>query len=327
MGKVDIIATIILVSVLVLLGVIAFLFRSQLGMFFRIEGGQIGDACTLHTDCQGWGPGPRDSACCQGKCTKKQPDWAGIGYCPDVCKGWPSATNTYGTCDQTTRCPIGYIRADESGTAMCCPSKDGKTCDVPISGTNKCVLNQPSSKYRLCSTISGLYHWPRLEGEICVLHTDCAGYGSGKNDVACCSGVCKKKQIDWVGAGWCPEACKGWFGAPGGTCDPNACPPGFTPYGKNQCCNGKVVNGVCQGTGCEIAGSDPTKTCAVYTGIWHTPRLTGEECSDIRPCASGLGCCPGIGAFNPPGVWGAPRVCLSLVDGKCPQNVNTGCPS
>lgn len=324
MGKTDLIATSVLVALLALLAILAFIFWSDLAYFFRLKGGVIGDACTLHTDCADWGPGNRDVACCKGKCTRKEPDWAGVGWCPDVCKGWPSTTNTYGTCDQTKRCPVGYIRSDEDEKEMCCPSQDGIVCDED---QKKCSLNQVRKDIDLCSSISGLYHWPRLEGEVCVVHTDCEGWGPGPTDMACCSGVCKRKQKDWTGVGWCPDACRGWSGAPSGTCDPDACPRGFVPHGNGRCCRGKVVNGMCQGTECSTSSQDPTQACALYSGVWHTPRRAGEECSDIRACAPGLGCCPGLGAFNPPGIWAAPRVCTPLIDGKCPQNVNTGCQS
>lgn len=323
MGTVDIIATLVLVCIILLAVGVAYYFKNQLMSFFRLKGGRIGDPCTLHTDCADWGPAATDNACCQGVCTQKQADWAGVGYCPQDCKGWPSTTNTYGTCNQTSRCPAGYIISPETG--ICCPSKDGKICDDLSTKKGWCSLNDPGKPYSLCSSISGLYHWPRLEGEICSLDTDCTGWGPGSTDTACCSGFCRKKQVDYLGIGWCPEACKGWIGAKGGTCKPNDCPPGFTRYGNNQCCDSAVVNGVCQGTSCDIQGTNPATTCSLYTGIWHTPRSAGEECSDIRACASGLGCCPGIGAFNPPTQYGAPRVCLPLINGQCPQNVNTGC--
>lgn len=56
----------------------------------------IGSACTLHTDCEGWGPGATAIACCNNKCTQKMKDWAGIGYCPADCVGSP--TGKPGTC-------------------------------------------------------------------------------------------------------------------------------------------------------------------------------------------------------------------------------------
>ncbi len=53
-------------------------------------------ACTSHTDCKGWGPGPTDMACCKNKCERKQKDWAGVGYCPHECVG--RFGGKHGTC-------------------------------------------------------------------------------------------------------------------------------------------------------------------------------------------------------------------------------------
>ena len=47
-----------------------------------------GQPCDAHSACEGWVAGQVGSlACCQGKCTRQKKDWAGMGYCPNECKG------------------------------------------------------------------------------------------------------------------------------------------------------------------------------------------------------------------------------------------------
>ena len=55
-----------------------------------------GEPCKVHTDCQGWGPDTTAFACCQGTCQQKKKDWAGVGYCPNECKG--GAFSPAGSC-------------------------------------------------------------------------------------------------------------------------------------------------------------------------------------------------------------------------------------
>jgi hypothetical protein len=47
----------------------------------------LGGKCALPSDCSGWGVGNRDTSCCAGTCKKKQPNWMGLGYCPEQCVG------------------------------------------------------------------------------------------------------------------------------------------------------------------------------------------------------------------------------------------------
>ena len=58
-----------------------------------------GATCSLDTDCDGWGSGVGQSACCGGRCQKLLQDWAGNGVCPDLCRGCP--TCDVGTCGAT----------------------------------------------------------------------------------------------------------------------------------------------------------------------------------------------------------------------------------
>ena len=47
----------------------------------------VDEPCNLSSDCEGWGPGATATACCSGFCKTKEVDWAGIGYCPNECRG------------------------------------------------------------------------------------------------------------------------------------------------------------------------------------------------------------------------------------------------
>lgn len=67
--------------------VLLIVYRDELGLTVVPKPKELDEACGLHTDCKDWGPGATQIACCQGKCTKKQVDWAGIGYCPNECVG------------------------------------------------------------------------------------------------------------------------------------------------------------------------------------------------------------------------------------------------
>lgn len=93
----SILTIVAVIMLLVCLSSCVYLFASG-GLFpkiFKTPQG-LGEDCTLHTDCKGWGSGPTDIACCENKCTKKMKDWAGIGYCPDECIGTPAGEK--GTC-------------------------------------------------------------------------------------------------------------------------------------------------------------------------------------------------------------------------------------
>ena len=102
--------------------------------FFNIfkKGAELGEKCTLHTDCKNWGPDATAVACCKEKCTTKKKDWAGVGYCPDECRDAPEPLGKLGTCDSgntwkrsegqpcdTHTACNGWIAA-KAGTLACC---------------------------------------------------------------------------------------------------------------------------------------------------------------------------------------------------------------
>lgn len=47
----------------------------------------VGEPCSLNTDCQNFGTSAGDNACCGGICTPVEIDFAGVGYCPNECRG------------------------------------------------------------------------------------------------------------------------------------------------------------------------------------------------------------------------------------------------
>lgn len=61
------------------------------------------------------------------------------------------------------------------------------------------------------------WHWPRSEGEPCLLPTDCDGWANDKH-MGCCDWKCVRLKKDWFGAYWCPRDCKNGFFAPPGSC-------------------------------------------------------------------------------------------------------------
>lgn len=58
-----------------------------------------GETCASHANCEGWlAATPGKLACCSGTCKKMQRDWAGVGYCPEVCQDAPSPLGKKGSC-------------------------------------------------------------------------------------------------------------------------------------------------------------------------------------------------------------------------------------
>ena len=64
------------------------------------HGAAIGEACTVGADCAGYkfpvGRPDAGTACCDGTCQMTKKDWAGISWCPAVCKS--SIFGAHGTC-------------------------------------------------------------------------------------------------------------------------------------------------------------------------------------------------------------------------------------
>lgn len=188
-----------------------------------------GESCQVHTDCIGWGPGNDDMACCNGICTRKVVDWAGIGYCPSECRGGPGELP--GTCDNSPDLVDG-----SGGSAL------GQTCQVhtdcegwgPDPNDVACCQGKCTRKLKDWAGVGYCPHECRGSpdgapgscgqysmrevGESCSVHTDCKGWGPKANDIACCDGVCAPKKPDWAGVGYCPSDCRGSPGSRPGTC-------------------------------------------------------------------------------------------------------------
>ncbi len=96
----------------------------DIGKELEINTKNEGEDCNSHANCKGWAPGQPDKlACCNGKCTKLQRDWAGVGYCPDECKDAPAPLG--GRCDR------GYSW----------PRKVGEPCDTLFACTTGLCKN------------------------------------------------------------------------------------------------------------------------------------------------------------------------------------------
>ena len=106
-------------------------------------------------------------------------------------------------------------------------------------------------------------------GGSCNVGADCKGYVSAFNEkggTACCNGRCTQTQKDFTNVWWCPNECKGWFAAPGGTCgqkraDGEAC------VDHAQCANWHGPGQ--QGSGCDGGRCVPMKKDVV--GIYWVP--------------------------------------------------------
>jgi hypothetical protein len=202
--------------------------------FFNIfkKGAELGEKCTLHTDCKNWGPDATAVACCKEKCTTKKKDWAGVGYCPAECRDAPEPLGKLGTCDSEyswkrsegqpcdthTACN-GWI-AGKAGTLACCSGICTKQ-KKDWAGVGYCPAecrDAPSPLGKPGSCDSG-NTWKRSEGQPCDTHTACNGWIAGKaGTLACCSGKCTKLKNDWAGVGYCPAECKGGIFKGPGTC-------------------------------------------------------------------------------------------------------------
>jgi hypothetical protein len=68
--------------------------------------------------------------------------------------------------------------------------------------------------YKIISIIG-----PKPLGGSCTLHTDCANWGPGSDQIACCNGTCQNKKRDWAGVWYCPNECVGSFAGRPGTCN------------------------------------------------------------------------------------------------------------
>lgn len=144
------------------------------------------------------------------------------------------------------------------------------------------------------------------EGARCSLHEDCAGYGLGQTQMACCKGICTRKEY-----GWCPgegraagadldqpcsihEDCKGYGPSPGDVaCCGGVCKKklenNFCPFKKKgEAC--KVPTDCQEGLGC----------CRNICKPDCPPAKKGERCLLGTDCAEGLACknniCTVVGA-------------------------------
>eukprot|EP00051_Salpingoeca_urceolata_P010284 m.125233 g.125233 ORF g.125233 m.125233 type:complete len:1039 (-) comp16648_c0_seq2:95-3211(-) len=303
---------------------------------------EIGDTCSLHTDCRGWGPGTTDVACCAGTCQQKKADWAGVGYCPHECLGCPAYIGECkpGTCGiQPWPRPVGrtcVLHTDCSGwgpgtTQNACCNGICATKKQDFAGVGYCpheCRGCPAYIGECLPGTCGVQPWPRPVGRTCVLHTDCAGWGSGATQNACCNGVCATKKRDWAGVGYCPHECRG---CPAALCATNTCGTENWPraigdtctvhtdcagYGAGAtaaaCCGGKCASkkkdwagvGYCPGD-CYGCPSDVSGCYKGSCGAVNWPRRIGETCKRHTDCSG----------------WGAGTRDNACCNGRCAQKV------
>jgi len=192
--------------------------------------GGIGAKCTIHEDCLNYGPGPTDVACCDNFCTRKMKDWAGIGYCPNICQDAPSPLGKPGTCgsgntwprSEGQKCDVheackGY-GSGPTDMACCDNICTRKMKDWANIGYCPNICQDAPSPLGQPGTCGSGNTWPRSEGQKCDVHEACKGYGPGPNDMACCDRICTRKKTDFVGVGYCPQECRGGPFLGSGTC-------------------------------------------------------------------------------------------------------------
>ncbi len=118
-------------------------------------------------------------------------------------------------------------------------------------------------------------------GEQCTVGADCKGYLSALSTdvgVACCGGVCAKTVKDFANVSYCPAECKGWAGAPGGTCGPKSA-DGESCVAHQQCANWNGAGQ--QGSGCDQGKCTPMEKD--WAGVWYIP----SECKGAAGAAGG----------------------------------------
>jgi hypothetical protein len=106
-------------------------------------------------------------------------------------------------------------------------------------------------------------------GGSCNVGADCKGYVSAFNQqggTACCNGRCTQTQKDFTNVWWCPNECKGWFAAPGGTCGPKRA-DGEACVDHAQCANWHGLGQ--QGSGCD--GGRCVSMKKDWAGVWYIP--------------------------------------------------------
>jgi hypothetical protein len=98
-------------------------------------------------------------------------------------------------------------------------------------------------------------------GGACNVGADCKGFISAldpKVGAACCGGACRTTQKDFANVSYCPNECKGWLGAPNGTCGPKRL-EGQACVAHEQCANwhgpGQAGSG-CDGGRCVAMKKD-----------------------------------------------------------------------
>jgi hypothetical protein len=120
-------------------------------------------------------------------------------------------------------------------------------------------------------------------GGACKVGSDCKGYMSAlaeQGGVACCGGICTNTLKDFANVWYCPDECKGWAGAPGGTCGPKRA-DGEACIAHEQCANWHGPGQ--QGSGCDGGRCTPMKKD--WAGIWYIP----SEC--VGDILRGKGSC------------------------------------
>jgi len=170
-------------------------------------------------------------SCEPDRCVRKQKDWAGFYYCPDICKAGID-------------CPAGSCGDNKAENEEC-------SCSGQCSGDMSCCNGKCQYKKRDWANIdycpneckagplcpSGSCGDSKPEYASCSCSEQCSGR------MSCCNGQCRYKQRDWANIEYCPHECNGGCGW-GGTC-PNHRSSGTSCSCAAQCSSGCCENGRC----------------------------------------------------------------------------------
>merc|ERR1712154_484524 len=243
-------------------------------------------------------------SCEPDRCVRKQKDWAGFYYCPDICKAGID-------------CPAGSCGDNKAENEEC-------SCSGQCSGDMSCCDGKCRYKQRDWANIEYCPHECKA-GALCPSGS-CGGESKAENDacscseqcsgdMSCCNGKCQYKQRDWANMEYCPHECKAGALCPSGSCgqskaENEECSCSGQCSGRMSCCNGKCQYKKRDWANIEYCPHECNGGCG-WGGTCPNHRSSGTSCSCAAQCSSG--CCENGRCVNKKRDWAnilyCPREC------------------